>query len=1028
MLNWIVTHSLRQRVLMLALAILAIVLGIAATRDLPMDVFPEFAPPMVEVQTEAPGLSTEEVESLVTLPLETALNGVAGLKTLRSKSVLGLSSVVLVFAEGSDVLRARQLVQERVTIVTPRLPTQVRPPLILPPLSATSRVMKIGLSSKTLDRMTLSDVVRRSVRPRLMAVRGVANVAIWGQRDRQLQVLVDPERLRAAGVTLAEVRQAAGEASLNVGGGFVDTPNQRLAVRPLAMVESAEDLARSLVRYVNGAPIRLGDVAEITEGFAAPIGEAVVTGGPGLMLIVEKQQGGNTLQVSRDVEKALDELAPVLTGIEVDRHIFRPATFIERSLGNLREALWIGCALVAAVLILFTRNWRAALISLTAIPLSVLVAMLVLARTGASLNIMVIAGLVIALGEIVDDAIIDVENIGRRLRLNRESAQPKPAFEVVLGASLEVRGAVVYASLIVMLVFLPVFFLDGVSGSFFRPLATAYVLAIGSSLLVALTITPALCLLMLPKADGEQSEPGWVRSLKTRYRRILPKLVLRPRLALGVLASGLVIAGAGYLGFKNQFLPDFRETDFLMHFVEKPGTSLDAMTRITERAGKELLAVPGVRSFGSHIGRAEGGDEVYGPQFTELWISLDEQADYDTTIGRVQHIIDQYPGLQRDLLTYLRERIKEVLTGAGATVVVRLYGPDLDDLRSSASAVKNALTGIPGVSDLKVEQQTLIPQIQIRPRPEALAAWGLTAGELRRASATLIQGSKVGEIYREQLPVDVSVWGTSAMRSDPQALGQLLLQTPTGAQVRLAELADIRIAPAANEIKRENGSRRIDVTLNVAGGDLAGVAAAVEKQVRTLTLAPQVYPQFLGEYAALRASQQRLYTLGLLSLAGVLLLVWMEFRSLRLTALIAVSLPFALLGGVLAVYLAGGLMSLGSLVGFVTVLGISARNAIMLLSHYRHLETSEGFAFGPELVLRGAEERLQPILMTAACAALALLPLVVRGDAPGHEIEHPMALVILGGLASSTLLNLLLMPALYLRYARPRTELTGDAR
>lgn len=1028
MLNWIVTHSLRQRVLMLALAILAIVLGIAATRDLPMDVFPEFAPPMVEVQTEAPGLSTEEVESLVTLPLETALNGVAGLKTLRSKSVLGLSSVVLVFAEGSDVLRARQLVQERVTMMAPRLPTQARPPLILPPLSATSRVMKIGLYSKTLHRMTLSDVVRRSVRPHLMAVPGVANVAIWGQRDRQLQVLVDPERLRAAGVTLAEVRQAAGEATINIGGGFVDTPNQRLAVRPLAMVESAEDLARSLVRYANGAPIRLGDVADIVEGFAAPIGEAVVAGGPGLMLIVEKQQGGNTLQVSRGVEKALDELAPVLAGIDVDRQIFRPATFIERSLGNLREALWIGCALVAAVLILFTRNWRAALISLTAIPLSVLVAMLVLAHAGASLNIMVIAGLVIALGEIVDDAIVDVENIGRRLRLNRESAHPKPVFDVVLGASLEVRGAVVYASLIVMLVFLPVFFLDGVSGSFFRPLATAYVLAIGSSLLVALTITPALCLLMLPKAQVEQSEPNWVRSLKTRYRRVLPTLVLQPHLALGVLASGLVIAGAGYMSFKNQFLPDFRETDFLMHFVEKPGTSLDAMRRITERAGKELLAVPGVRSFGSHIGRAEGGDEVYGPQFTELWISLDEQADYDATIGRVQRIIDQYPGLQRDLLTYLRERIKEVLTGAGATVVVRLYGPDLDDLRASASKVRNALTEIPGASDLKIEQQTLIPQIQMRPRPEALAAWGLTAGELRRASATLIQGTKVGEVYRDQLPVDISVWGTPAMRSDPQALGQLLLQTPTGAQVRLAELADIRIAPAANEIKRENGSRRIDVTLNVTGGDLAGVATEVERRVRALQLAPQVYLQFLGEYAALRDSQQRLFALGLLSLAGVLLLVWMEFRSLRLTTLIAVSLPFALLGGVLAVYLAGGVMSLGSLVGFVTVLGISARNAIMLLSHYRHLETSEGFAFGPELVLRGAEERLQPILMTAACAALALLPLVVRGDAPGHEIEHPMALVILGGLASSTLLNLLLMPALYLRYARPRTQPAGAAR
>lgn len=1025
MLRWLVSNSLHQRVLVLAVALVLIILGVRSTRNVPLDVFPEFAPPMVEVQTEGPGLSTEEIENLVTIPLEVAVNGVPGLKTLRSKSVLGLSSVVIIFAEGTDVVRARQLVQERVAMVTPRLPSSIRPPVMLPPLSATSRAMKIGLSSKTLDQMDLSEIVRWTIRPRLMAVPGVANVAVWGQRDRQLQVLVDPARLAASGVTLAEVERAAGDAAVVGGGGFVDTPNQRLAVRHMSPVEAPEDLARTIVKLSGGAPIRLGDVATVTEGHAAPIGNAIINDGPGILLIVEKQQGGNTLDVTKGIEAALTELKPGLTGVEVDPTIFRPATFIERSIGNLTQAMWLGCALVAMVLIVFTRDWRSATISLVAIPLSLLGAALVLSWTGASINTMVIAGLVIALGEIVDDAIIDVENIGRRLRLNRALADPKPALDVVLGASLEVRSAVVFASLIVMLVFLPIFFLGGVSGSFFRPLATAYILSIGASLLVALTITPALCLFLLPKAPLREREPGLVRMLKDRYRAVLPYMIERPRLAIGIIAAGLILAGVGHLFTKDQFLPNFRETDFLMHFVEKPGTSVEAMDRITILASKELRAIPGVRNFGAHIGRAEAGDEVYGPNFTELWISLDESADYDASVAKIQEVIDGYPGLYRDVLTYLRERIKEVLTGAGATIVVRIYGPEVDTLRTTAEQVKAAIADVPGVADLKVEQQTLIPQIQIRPRPEALAAYGLTTGEVRRAASTMIAGSKVGEVYRDQISTDVAVWGTPQARGDLHAIRNMLISTSTGAQVRLSEVAEVRVAPAANEIRRENGSRRIDVTMNISGDNLGAVAREVEARVGKMAFARGYHPEVLGEYAALQASQRQLLVLGALSLAGVLLLVWLEFRSIRITALVGLSLPFALLGGVIAVLLSGGVMSLGSLVGFVTVLGISARNGIMLLSHFQHLEHQEGEAFGPALILRGAEERLVPILMTASCAALALLPLVARGDLPGHEIEHPMALVILGGLVSSTLLNLMLMPTLYARFGRPREAAGG---
>ncbi|MCC6631217.1 MAG: efflux RND transporter permease subunit [Gammaproteobacteria bacterium] len=1021
MISTIVRFALSQRVLVLALAGLMLVLGFRAGSDVPVDVFPEFAPPMVEIQTEAPGLSTEEVESLVTVPIETAVNGVPELATLRSKSVLGLSSVQILFKRGTDLMRARQMVGERVAQVQLRLPSAARQPVVMPPLSSTSRAMKIGLSSPTLDQMQLSELVRWTIRPRLMAVPGVANVAVWGQRDRQLQVLVDPERLRASGVTLAEVQSAAGSAVLVGGGGFIDTPNQRLSVQQTGLAQSAGDLAKAVVKQSGDAAIRLGDVANVVEGYAAPIGNAIIDDGPGIMLIVEKQPTANTLALTRAVEAAVAELRPGLGDVKVDTTIFRPATFIERSIDNLTRALLVGCLLVAIVLFAFTRNWRQASISLIAIPLSLLGAGLVLLWSGATINVMVIAGLVIALGEIVDDAIIDVENIARRLRLNEASDDPQPALQVVLAASLEVRSAVVLASLIVMLVFLPIFFLGGLAGTFFQPLALAYVLAIGTSLLIALTVTPALCLVLLPKwARQEERETRLVTWLKARYLGVLPRFVERPRLAVGIVAGGLLLAGIGYASFKDQFLPDFRETDFLMHFVEKPGTSIEAMDRITILASKELRSIPGVRNFGAHIGRAEAADEVVGPNFTELWISLDEKADYDASLARIKQVIEGYPGLFRDVLTYLRERIKEVLTGAGATVVVRIFGPDQTELRAAGQRVREAVSAIPGVVDLKVESQVLVPQVRIRPKPEELVRLGLSAGELRRQAQALIAQQKVGEIYRDQKSFDVAVWGVPEVRNNLHALRNLLIETAYGAPVRLADVAAVEIVPAPNEIKRENSQRRLDVTLNVSGVDLGTVARQVEAAVGKVSFATGYHPEVLGEYAALKESRNRLWTIGAMCLIGVLLLVWMEFRTGRMTTLVGVSLPFALVGGVVAVLLSGGVLSLGSLVGFVTVIGIASRNGIMLLSHYQHLEHKEGVPFSQALVLRGAAERLMPITMTAACASLALVPLIVAGNAPGHEIEHPMAIVILGGLVSSTALNLFLMPALYARFGGER--------
>jgi len=1019
MLSALIANSVRLRVVVLALCVVLLVVGSRSIRRAPLDVFPEFAPPVVEIQTEAPGLSTDEVESLVTVPVENALTGIPHVKTVRSKSVLGLSQVVLILDTGADPLAVRQMVQERVAAEARRLPTVARPPVILQPLSSTSRVLKIGVWSKVLSQRDLTEVVMWTVRPKLMTVPGVANVAVWGQRDKQFQVLVDPTRLRDTGVTLDMVTRAAGDAVVLEAGGFVDTPNQRLAVRQLSPVREPDDLARTVVDFRAGAPIRLGDVATVVVGSPPPIGDAVINDGPGLLLIVEKQPQANTLELTRQVEAALAALKPGLKDVEIDPTIFRPATFIERAIGNLTHALAVGCGLVAVILFAFLFDWRTAAISLTAIPLSLVAALLVISYSGATINTMVLAGLVIALGEVVDDAIIDVENIDRRLREAR-GGPPASAFRIVLAASLEVRSAVVYASLIVVLVFVPVFFLDGLAGAFFRPLAVAYVVAILASLLVALTVTPALSYMLLAGGRGRtDGDAPLARVLKRGYRAVLPALVARPWVCLAAVGAAFGLTAAATTRLGQEFLPNFQETDFLMHFVEKPGTSLEAMTRVTERASRDLRAIPGVRNFGSHIGRAEVADEPVGPNFTELWISIDPDADYAATVGRVEAVVYAYPGLYRDVLTFLRERIKEVLTGSGATVVVRLYGPDTAVLRAKAKEVEAAMAGVPGVVNLKVEPQVLVAQIEVRLRPDAAETFGLTAGHVRRASTTFLKGLKVGEVFDGQKKFDVMVWGVPGVRTDLAAVQALPIDTPAGVQVRLGDVADVRVVAAPNEVRRENASRRLDVTCNVSGRDLGAVAREVEEKVGAIPFDREYHPEFLGEYAARQESTRKLYALAGLAVIGIVLLLYVDFRAWRPTWLVALTIPFALVGGVFAVVVAGGVVSLGSLVGFVTVLGIAARNGIMLVSHFRHLEAAEGVAFGVGLVLRGAEERLAPILMTALATGLALLPLAVTGNKPGQEIEYPLAVVILGGLVTSTLLNLFLLPPLYARFGRP---------
>jgi len=1038
MMRRLISASLRFRFLVIALASAMMIVGIALIPAMPVDAFPEFAPPRVEIQVEAPGMSTVEVEELITVPLEEALNGTQGLVVMRSKSVPGLASINLLFEPGSDIWRARQLVSERLATAIPNLPSVITVPIILPPLSSTSRAMFVGLSSDEVSLLDLSTIAFWDVRAALLAVPGVANVAIWGERLQQIHVQVDPARMRAHGVSVDQVAEITADA-LEVGlftytaaahpgiGGWIETPQQRLAIRHVLPISTPEELAQVVVKIEDGVPLRLGDLGRVVEDHPPLIGDAVINDGPGLLLVVEKFPWGNTLELTRGVEAALADLQQGLPGVEMDTTIFRPATFIELAIGNLSWALLIGALLVMVILLFFLWEWRVALISMVAIPLSLMAGALVLHQLGATINVMVLAGFVIAIGVVVDDAIIDVENITRRLRQNRLEGSTESTASIVLHSSLEVRSAIIYATLIDVVAIAPVFFLEGLTGAFFGPLAIAYGLSVLASMAVALTVTPALALILLRNAPIERRDSPLARWLKSGYERGLSRIIhtARPAFAAVAIIAVLGVIVTPQLG--QSLLPDFKERDFLMHWLTKPGTSHPEMTRITTAASQELRSIPGVRNFGAHIGRAIASDEVVGIYFTENWVSVDPSADYDATRAAIQQTVDGYPGIVRDVQTYLKERTKEVLTGTSEAIVVRIYGPELAVLRGLAEEVRQKISEIEGVDDLHTELQVDIPQVEVEVDLAKADRYGLKPGDVRRAAGALVAGIEVGDIYRDGKAFDVALWSTPETRTSLTSLRELLIDTPSGGQVRLADVAKVEIVPTPNEVKHEGVFRRIDVGLNVAGRDLGSVARDVEEALRQVDFPLEYHPELLGEYAERQAAQGRLLLLGIAALIGVFLLLHTSFGSARLATLSFLTLPSALVGGVLAAYLTGGILSLGSLIGFFTVLGIAARNGIMMINHFQHLEHSEGEPFGFGLVLRGARERLSPILMTALATGLALVPLAIAGDLPGHEIEHPMAIVILGGLVTSTLLNLFIVPSLYLRFGRHRPRKVIEA-
>ena len=1036
MMRWIVASSLKFRFVVLAAAAIVMVVGFTQLRGVPVDVFPEFAPPKVEIQTISWGLNSAEGESLVTVPLEEALNGVPGLDVIRSKSVPDLSSITLYFKTGTDLLEARQVVSERVATVTPTLPNWASPPVMLQPLSSTSRVMKIGLTSDEVSLTDMSVLAYWKIRARLLRVPGVANVPIWGERLPQRHVEVDPELLQRYDVTLERVMTATADA-LDAGllrfssgatigtGGFIDTPNQRLSVRHVLPLLRPADLAKVVIEERPGGPLVLQDVATVVRTHQPLIGDAVINDGPGLMLIVEKLPWGNTLEVTRGVEAALQDLRPGLPGIQVDTTIFRPATFVENAIHNLSHSLVLGVLLMVFVLGLFLYDWRSALISAVTIPLSLVSAWFVLYLRGATINTMVLAGLIIALGAVVDDAIVDVENIIRRLRLHRASSEDrsiKTTARVVFDASLEVRGAVVYASLIEALALLPIFFLEGLTGAFFRPLAMSYALAVLVSLVIALVWTPAMGLLLLRNAPLERAGSPLVRWLQNGYGWLLARIIRTPRPAYATVGA-LMLGGILVVPVIGQsLLPDFKERDFLMHWLTAPGTSLQEEVRVSRLANRELLQIPGVRNAGSHIGQAFIADEVVGVNFGENWISINPSADYDETVAKINEVVAGYPGLYRDRLTYLRERIKEVLTGASETIVVRVFGPDLETLRSKAHEIEGVLGEIEGVVDEHVDLDVDVPQAQIAVDLDAARRYGVSPGEIRRATATLLASEEVGDIFGGGKAYDVHVWTVPGERDSLDDLARLPIDTPKGV-VPLERLADIEIVPVPNVIQHESQSRSLDVGANIDDTrDLGSVVEEFTTKLEQVDFPLGYHAEILGEYAERQAAQQRLLGFAAITVLGIFLILMVSLGNFRLAALAFVTMPMALVGGLVAAYWTGGVISLGSLVGFFTVLGIVARNGIMMISHYKHLEEFEGEAFGRDLVLRGSQERISPITMTALTTGLALVPLIISGNIPGQEIEYPMAIVILGGLVTSTLLNLFVVPSLYLRFGKPRAE------
>ena len=1036
MMSAIIRFSIHFYGVVIGLAVLVVLYGSYSLTRSNLDVFPEFSPTQIIIQTESPGLSAELVESLVTQPIETSIAGTVGVSDMRSQSIPGLSVVTVIFAPSSDIYRNRQVVAERLSTLNTRLPENITPN-ITPLTSSASTVLGFGLTSQHRSLMELRTLVDWTVTPHLLSIPGVADVNVFGGEVRQYQVQIDPAKLLQYQLNINDVVDAAKKSTGVSGAGYIQNSNQRIIVNTQGQATTPETLAKATLKHINGRTIHIGDIGRVVEGAAPSISAAAINEETGIYLSVQGQLGANTHAVTIAIEEALQELKPTFAREKATLHegLFRPANFIETAIRGVRTDILIGSTLVITILFLFLFNVRTAFISATAIPLSLLTAIVALSYFGVGLNIMVLGGLAIALGEVADDAIIDTENIFRRLRENRSLDKPLSNFKVVYKASMEVRSSVVYATVIVALVFVPLLTLSGVAGKLFAPLGLAYITAIMASLVVALTVTPALCYLLLGNAKLESEDSPIIKAIKITYVKLLHKIEQYFKVVLT--SSFLLIAlGLGVLLlFKSQFIPALHEGHFIMHMTAVPGTSEQESLRLGKKVSSVLRKIDGVQSVTQWVGRAPNGADTFGTHYSEFEIEIgtlsgNEQerilADIrEELAGETEDQDDDgvaeigFVGVNFAINTFLTERIEETISGYAASTVINIYGADLDALDRDAQKIAAIVSDVRGAEDVLLQSPPGTPQAVIRIRPEKLAEWGLKTVDVLDTLRASYEGVPIAQVYLGNHAVGLTVVLEEEARDDVGDIKNIPFFNPDGKLLHLKDIAFITQENGRSKILHAGAKRIQTITANVEGRDIASFNEDIRKKIKSdIQLHQGNYLEFTGEAEANAQSREDLLVHSILAGVAIFLMLYVAFGRLRNLLLTFVNLPFALIGGVIAVLFTGGWISLGSLVGFVTLFGITLRNSIMMVSHFQHLIDEENCTWNLETCIRGATERLPSILMTALVTGLGLLPLAAGSNQPGREIEGPMATIIVGGLVTSTILNLLILPTIMLHFGR----------
>ncbi|MEO5858970.1 MAG: efflux RND transporter permease subunit [Pyrinomonadaceae bacterium] len=1062
MLNGIIKWSLHNRLIVVAIAALLLVWGSYVAFNLPVDVFPDLNKPTITILTEANGLAPEEVETQVSYPIETVMNGVPGVTRVRSVSGIGLSVVYVEFDWGTDIYRNRQLVSEKIIAAREQLPPGVSP-FLAPISSIMGEIMLIAVSSKdgSTDPLELRTLADWTIRPRILTISGVSQVIPIGGGVKQYQALVSPEKLRQFGVTIEEVTTALEKSNINSTGGFVDAQSQEYLVRNLGRFYSIDELKQTVVAYRNHTPISLGDVATVEFGAKIKRGEAGTNGKPAVIVSVQKQPGASTQDLTKQVDEAVAELQKTLPpDVEINPKLFRQASFIDASIGNVVEALRDGAILVAIVLFLFLLNFRTTFITLTAIPLSFIVTFLILYAFGISVNTMTLGGLAVAIGELVDDAIVDIENIFRRLRENRLLDNPRPSLEVVYHASLEVRSSIIYATVIVALVFIPLFALSGVEGRLLAPLGLAYITALVASLVVSLTITPVLASYLLPQmfrrkdekkektraesyveadvdapifsriknvfrtSDGEHEDSFVVRRLKAIDGRLLHWTLRHPyKVIIG--AAVIFVATMATLPFVGtSFLPEFNEGTLTVNVQAQPGTSLAESSRIGQISEKLLLEVPEVISTGRRTGRAELDEHAEGVHYTEIDVDLRaSDKTRDEILAEIREKLAVVPGVTTNVGQPISHRLDHLQSGVRAQIAIKLFGDDLATLRSKAEEIRNTIQTVEGATDVSIERQVLIPQVRFNVDRAKAAQYGLAPGEVTQTLETALNGRTVSQAIEGARRYDVVVRFDEASRNSLDALKNVTIDVPNGTQIPISAVATIENIPGPNQILREDTKRRIVIGANVAGRDLGSVVADIQARVGSQVRLPEGY--FLEYGGQFQATQEATRTLSLLTIFSLIAIFFLLIKALgdwRVALQVMINIPLALIGAVWALHLSGGVFSIATMVGFISLVGITSRNGIMMISHYLHLMKEEGEEFTEKMIIRGSLERLVPVLMTALTAGLSLVPFILAADAPGKEILHPLAVVVLGGILTSTLLDQIVTPAVFYKFGRHSAE------